>query len=166
MAHRPAAIIAFERDAWAAVFSVIAAATYEDWTTGYPTLTEQELAIDMNPDNDAFSNLEEYAYGGNPAVADSNSSGISPTYRRVEDSGQNYFEFQFRRRRDYVERGLSYKPEMSSNMADDSWSSAGVTEMGATIIDADFEIVTVRIDSPVSSLPYRAFLRMSLNLSQ
>ena len=139
---------------------------FTDWGAGYPALPEEDLSYDANPDNDGYSNLEEYAYGGDPGVANPGSDGIGPTFQVVEDTAQNYFDFQYRRRRDYIVRGLSYTPQFSSNMSPGSWTPVGITETEATVIDSEFELVTARVDEPFSDLNNNGFVRMNLSLSE
>ena len=146
--------------------SVASIATYDNWSSAYPELSEPELAFDADPDQDGVTNLEEYAFGGDPTAAEPQSSVMSPAARVEEDAGNHYLEFQFRRRRDYADRGLTYAPRFSPDLSPGSWSAAGITEVGTLVIDADFEMVTVRVDESISPTNSNGFLQMRLTLSE
>lgn len=139
-------------------------AAYELWTEDYPNLSSAQLEPGANPDDDAFTNLEEFAYGANPTLADSELSGVAPTHRVVEEGGERYFEIQFRRRLDHLSIGLTYTPQFSLTMADGSWSADGISIVDATIIDANFELVTARVDNPVDQLQDIGFVSIEITL--
>lgn len=140
--------------------------TYNDWSADYPELTEAELDPTANPDNDDFTNLEEYAFGGDPTQVDSNAAGVAPTSRVVEDLGQSYFEFEFRRRIDPDLVGLTYTPQFSDTLVEGSWATTGASVVGTVGIDDTFELVTVRLDAPISPTTERWFARIQLSMSE
>ncbi len=139
---------------------------YQGWSEVYTTLSEAERALDANPDLDTLNNLEEYAYGGNPAQAETSGEGILPTYSVVQDGGSDYFEFQFRRRRDFADRGLSYIPEFSPTMEDGSWTTEGISITSTTEVDVLFELVTIRIDDAITAVNNKGFVRMRIELNE
>lgn len=136
---------------------------YDTWTQDYPSLTVTDVG--GNPDGDTLSNLEEYAFGANPTSNDDDES-LLPSSEIMETGGQNYLEFSYRRRRDAVARGLTYTVQFSDNMHSENWSSNGVTETGVNTIDGNFELVTVRVGTPLGDGMERGFIRLTIALSE
>lgn len=136
---------------------------YDTWTQDYPSLTV--TAVEGNPDGDTLSNLEEYAFGADPASSADDES-LHPSSEIRESGGQEYLEFSYRRRRDAVARGLTYNVQFSNDMHSESWSSNGVTETGVATIDSNFELVTVRVGTPLGDNMERGFIRLTITLSE
>ena len=133
----------------------------------YPELTEAERAPDANPDNDAFSNLEEYALGLNPTQSDDTAQPFSVSGGGVTDTPvADYYGFQYLRRLTHVDLGLVYEFQLNTSLEESGWESVGVTEVGATPVDALFEMVTVRVDTPISSSFDQVFGRVRLSLAE
>jgi dienelactone hydrolase len=119
--------------------------------------TSAELSAD--PDSDSFDNLVEYALGGNPTNAAS--TGYDATASIVSAGGTNWFYYVYPRRRDAAARSLSYTVQASTNLVTAGWSTNGVTETGAGIIDSAFESVTNR-----SATGEAGFVRLKIGLAE
>lgn len=138
---------------------------YDTWSEVYPELSESERAPNADPDNDSFSNLEEYALGLNPTQADDNAQPFSVSGGGVNDTqGGDYYEFQYLRRLAHVDLGLAYELQINTSLDESGWSSVGVTQVGAAPVDALFEMVTVRVNTPISSSFDQVFARVRLGL--
>ena len=100
--------------------------TYDDWLlTDFSPQQAADPAIsspNADPDRDGFTNLEEYAFGGDPLVPD------APLLQpRIELIGENS-QLHFRRRHNASD--LFFTPEATASLAPESqaWSDAGLTE--------------------------------------
>lgn len=67
------------------------------------------------------------------------------------------YEYIYRRRGDYLARGLSYTVEATPNLVSGIWSTNGVSETGFGSINAETDSVTNRIST--ETLPEQ-FLRL------
>ena len=149
------------------ITAVESSGPYDTWSEVYPELTEAERAPNADPDNDALSNLEEYALGLNPTEADDTAQPLSVSGGGVSDTASgDYYEFQYLRRLSYVDLGLVYELQTNTSLNESGWSSIGVTEVGATPVDGLFEMVTVRVDTPISSSFDQVFARVRLGLAE
>ena len=149
------------------ITAVESSGPYDTWSEVYPELTEAERAPNADPDNDALSNLEEYALGLNPTEADDTAQPLSVSGGGVNDTASgDYYEFQYLRRLSYVDLGLVYELQTNTSLNESGWSSIGVTEVGATPVDGLFEMVTVRVDTPISSSFDQVFARVRLGLAE
>ena len=120
----------------------------------------RQLAADdplANPDGDHRPNLEEYALGGNPLVAD-NPGFFTGGIIGVGGGGQ-WLEHVHARRRDAAVRGLLYKVERTDDLSAPGWSTQGVAETGVAAVDTEFEAVTNRI--PITARA--GFLRLNIS---
>jgi hypothetical protein len=105
--------------------------TYDDWRLS--TFTPQQAADpaisapNADPDLDGFTNLEEYAFGGNPLVPDAQL--LQP---RIELASENSL-LQFRRRHNASD--LVFIPEATPSLAPGSqaWSAGGFTELAPPV---------------------------------
>jgi hypothetical protein len=92
---------------------------------------DPNAANSANPDGDALTNAEEFAYGTDPTVATTNSASIDengivtpglPTTQVVNSTfGVSYYAF-FTRRADYVQAGITYTPQFSTDVM--TWTSS------------------------------------------
>lgn len=120
--------------------------TYDDWLLS--EFTPQQAADpaisspNADPDRDGFTNLEEYAFGGDPLVPD------APLLQpRIEIVGENS-RLHFRRRHNASD--LLFTPEATTSLAPESqaWSATGLTELGQPVPASDNpEIDTVIFQS-------------------
>ena len=81
-----------------------------------------------------------------------------------DTQGGDYYEFQYLRRLAHVDLGLAYELQINTSLDESGWSSVGVTQVGAAPVDALFEMVTVRVNTPISSSFDQVFARVRLGL--
>ncbi len=141
-------------------FSVLAA--YDLWIATFSTVPAGERDYLSTPSGTGYTNLELYAFGGDPTSITSLADAV-PAAAVIGDGGSNYLELTYRRRIDAATRGLSYTPVFSTDLA--VWSSTGATEVSVTPIDADFESVTIRFDTPISA-DSRRFCSVRIDISK
>jgi hypothetical protein len=103
-----------------------------------------------DPDGDGINNLVEFALGGDPNAK--NNNGLLPTLRKIPDETFQGIEYLYRRRRDAAARGLTYTVETKTNLLSAGWNTNGIIEIGAGIIDTDFEVVTNGV--PISNVGF------------
>lgn len=113
-----------------------------------------ELAISgplADPDADGLSNLLEYAFGGDPLLADA--SQVGPQVAVVGDR----LRISYRRRVDAPD--LTYAPEAGGDLA--NWSSAQAVEVSATVADAHgLQSVVVEDATSLTPVTPRRFMRV------
>jgi hypothetical protein len=114
------------------------ATPYETWASSYG-LAGGDASPTNDPDNDSWYNQLEYGFGGNPT--NNSDTGVFPTWGLKAGT----LEVVYRRRLDAVTRGLTYQVQAESNVLTGAWSTNDTLEVGASVIDADFESVTNRI---------------------
>ncbi len=126
------------------IVSTNPAAYYASWLRGYPGTGGLDGYAD-DPDNDFLVNLEEYAFGGNPAAPDSPEE-IRPTFRAT-GSG---FDYVYRRRMDAATRGIGYRLQSTTNLVSGPWLDNGYAVAGIGAGAASMESVTnaVPADDP------------------
>lgn len=135
---------------------------FTGWLGGHFELSGDDLLPTANTDNDPFNQFYEYAVGGNP-TADDDPAIYGPVHEIADDTGTDYFEITYRRRRDYIARNLIYEVEFSDTLTADSWDSAPGTIVGTTPIDADFEKVTVRFNQAIGGTNTLRFARLVIS---
>jgi len=105
-------------------------APYTSWiSTNYPGLTGANALPTADPDGDGLTNLQEYAFGGDPTASTSTlqytgtfAGGGSITRNgtpitRVESTTYGVdFRALFIRRKDYAASGLTYTPQFSADL--------------------------------------------------
>jgi len=111
--------------AWAASFGLYASNAWN--------------SADLEPDG--MDNWTEYLLGGNPTNHDS--TAILPTFG-IEG---NWLEYVYRRRSDYLARGLNYTVEASTNLVSGTWSTSGVLDAGHGPLDDEMDSVTNRVST-------------------
>jgi len=87
--------------------------------SGLPDWWEEQHGLDpfvtnlqLDPENDGLSNLLEYAFGGNPKVADAKERGIQAG--RVEHNGETFLSVGFYRRTG--DAGLLFRVQESTDL--------------------------------------------------
>ncbi|CAA6677721.1 MULTISPECIES: putative glycoside hydrolase [unclassified Lentimonas] len=115
---------------------------YAPWIAGYG-LSESDALETANPDGDAHSNLEEYAFGGDPLSAAD--GGHPMSHSMLIEGGISYFEFVYPRRTT-PGSNLLYLLEITTDLTADDWQDAGAVELSPQSLDGDFEAITNRID--------------------
>jgi hypothetical protein len=103
-------------------------------------------------------NLVEYALGGVPTNG-TDARTILPTHDIADDGQTNWFEYVYRRRRDYAARGLDYQVDRNTNMISGIWNADGIELLGTGTINIDFEAVTNQIST--EGEPHQ-FLRLQI----
>ena len=91
---------------------------YEAWILDYPGVGTATNLTD-NPDNDGLNNLGEWALGGNPD--DPNDIGYEPIVEIIDHLGNDWIEYIYARRTDYVALGLTYQVQQNTNLVDGTW---------------------------------------------
>ncbi|MDF7822657.1 Ig-like domain-containing protein [Pontiellaceae bacterium B12227] len=114
---------------------------YEDWVADQG-LTNGVAAYDDDPDEDNMDNLLEYALGGN-ALSD-DAATFLPGYEVLADGSTNYLNYVYRRRTDFVARGLTYEVGSTLNLTLEPATNA-TEQLTPGAIDATFESVTNRV---------------------
>ena len=134
-------------------------AIYADWAGRFPTLGSATNLMD-DPDGDGACNLQEYAFGGDPAnAADAGGEMVS---KFGNETGDAWFEIVHPRRKDFRNRGLSYWFEQSDGLASNQWKAASAVVEGVSEIDDEFEWATNRV--PVSVANGQGFVRLRTRL--
>ncbi|QHI70660.1 glycosyl hydrolase family 18 protein [Tichowtungia aerotolerans] len=130
---------------------------YNRWVADYLGLSDRVGLLD-DPDGDCLDNLSEYALGGDPG--NNEDIGIAGDVALTTDSGTNYFEYTYRKRRDAVARGLSYYLEKNLDLVSGLWTNLDYEVMGVTSIDDNFDIITNSI--PVNVDSEKLFIRLRI----
>ena len=124
---------------------------YAMWVAGYG-LTGSDALETADPEPDGFNNYMEYALEGNPTLSDA--SDIRPTVSFVSEAGTEWMEHAYRRRNDYVSRGLNYVVESSMDLLSNDWNTNSVIESGSEVFNDSLDIVTNRVSTEGASQQY------------
>ena len=120
----------------------------------FPTLSMLPTHVAADPDGDGYSNLFEYALGGNPNLG--NDVGTLPNMNTAVDG----IDFVYQRRRDAATHGIRYDIETTESLTlPGSWEIVSLEEGGIDIVDAEFETVTHRLDASGKA---HEFIRLSI----
>ena len=120
----------------------------------FPTLSMLPTHVDADPDGDGYSNLFEYALGGNPNLG--NDVGVLPNMNTAVDG----IDFVYQRRRDAATHGIRYDIETTESLTlPGSWEIVSLEDDGIDIVDAEFETVTHRLDASGKA---HEFIRLSI----
>jgi hypothetical protein len=138
-------------------FALTVQPSFADWAS---ELVDQSHEGD--DDGDGISNIIEYACGGDPMESSRFVGGTNePLLPRLEGSGQN---FDFIRRTDAAERGLSYLIESSTDLQPDSWTELMDLPLSPLRAAGDgLEVVRAILPEGDSS---RNFYRLQIVLSE
>jgi len=109
-----------------------------------------------DPDKDGATNLQEYAFGGNPLA--SGTAG-RPTIQMVTLNGVAYLGIRFQRRTD--DATLAYEIQSTENLTTQSWPALGTIFGVPANAGAGLEWVTFRAPKSMSESD-RQFLRVQL----
>lgn len=132
--------------------------TYEAWTEYYG-LSATNAGWMSDLDGDDRNNLEEFAFGGSPLVAD---VGYVPTGIMMQEGESHFLEYVYARR-SIPNHGLIYSVETCYNLVSDDWNTDDAIELPiAEMINEDFESVTNHI--PV--IGDEGFVRLRVELAQ
>lgn len=133
--------------------------SYRSWSS---ELSNGAVAAD--PDGDGILNLQEYAFGGDPAVSSQISGGdggsLLPTLERVSSR----VIFNFLRKTDAGDRALSYLVESSPDLSEGSWNPVldDVGEQAPEPAGAGFE----RVQLEFEDAPGDWYFRVKVSLSE
>lgn len=113
--------------------------------------TNQESTVWGNtadPDFDRMNNVTEYAFGGDPNIADSAPASLSAS--TYATNGALRLEFSYYRRTNDIE--LTYVPRVSTNLTTWESGTSFVVEVGITPAGTNFERVLCRdVSNPAPS---------------
>jgi hypothetical protein len=125
---------------------------YDAWSVVYTNeLSEGELDRKADPDHDGMENLMEYALGGNPAAGDS--AVVGPV---LLVDGENDVRYVYNRRTNYVDLGLSYYLELSTNLVATALTNdASMYSVAVSAPQGDFEAVTNYISASGGAVMFR-----------
>jgi hypothetical protein len=115
---------------------------------------------DSDPDLDGLDNLEEYATGSRPAVADPPDAALRMGFRSIYNDGAAQAELSFSRR--LYDPDLVYRILQTDNLVSGTWETAPASVWGTAGSGQGFETVTNRV--PVSA--DQLFLRLRLDLQE
>ena len=151
---------------------------YAQWLFSFPGISNEDESLDISfsgdLDGDNLSNLFEYAISGHPAEP---SDASRPTTSVVEDGGQNYLQFSYRRLRDTgadesvgstgidrTYRGVTYTVEVTDDLKAGVWQngSGQFTVIGSPSDNGDgTETITVRLNTALETAP-RQFVKLTV----
>ncbi|MGB0416820.1 MAG: hypothetical protein ACPGKS_08230, partial [Coraliomargarita sp.] len=125
---------------------------FEKWASDL-ALTSASAGDD--PDADGLVNLEEYAFGGDPAIG--SSEDLKPFHRIVQADGSDFLEYVYQRRIG-SESVLSYTLQSCTDLSSGNWVNNAHVELPAVSSgNAGYEEVTNRFDL---SLQPKTFMRL------
>jgi hypothetical protein len=108
------------------------------WALEYGLIGDVALA-DADPDSDDYSNIQEYAFGGDPT--NSAVQGHVPVGSVVVDGTTNWLTYAYGYR-SAVDSGISISAKTTDNLVIGSWTTNGITVLGTGTIDATYDTVT------------------------
>ncbi len=131
-------------NAWVTNLTVICDALTQ-WAATYG-LTGADALASADPDADRLTNFHEFAFGGNPTVADNAAQSPTPRFA-TSPGGDPRLELTYRRPLDWAENGLVYRIETSTDLS--VWSPAAIAdETSIPNEDGVTETAIVRIIPP------------------
>lgn len=147
---------------------------YAQWISGFPDVGEGDTEYGNDLDGDRLPNLIEYAISSHPTVP---SDSQSPYITSVEDGGQNFLKFSYRRLRDIgvdesvgqtgidrTYRGVTYTIEVTDDLEIGIWrrGAGQFTIIGSPVDNGDgTETITVRLLNPIETAP-RQFVKLTV----
>ena len=133
--------------------------SYRSWSTGLA-----RAATTADSDGDTISNLQEYAFGGNPEISSMIQEGSGEVLLPFLESDSGGRVFTFLRRTDASERALTYVVESSPELSKESWEtvSGGMTADSPIPLGNGFE--QVRVAFP--DLDDDRFFRLKVSLNE
>ncbi|VGO15656.1 hypothetical protein PDESU_04241 [Pontiella desulfatans] len=123
------------------VLLTVAAGDYSPfgtWTLGYGLIGDA-AAADADPDADRYSNIQEYAFGGDPTNAAV--QGHAPVGKVLVDGTTNWLTCAYGFRSD-TNSGVSISAETTDNLVVGTWTTSGVMVLGTGTIDGTYDTVT------------------------
>ncbi|MFM7180280.1 MAG: fibronectin type III domain-containing protein [Verrucomicrobiales bacterium] len=147
------AVVAVDVDgnATPATFTVEVRETFSQWAAGQG-IPAGEAGAGNNPDRDALTNIQEWAFFGNPNIAKTGNP--VPLFALTPVAGSKHLEITFPVRK--FAANLTYSVEVSGTLLPGSWATIWTSSDGfaapavkSAIDQADRTVVTVR--DPVSA---------------
>jgi hypothetical protein len=138
---------------------------YDNWAAGFAGFVD--TAPGANPDNDSFTNLQEFAFGTNPTVSDSGplayvagGAVTTPGQQIAQNVAASGVDFRavFCRRKDWQAAGLTYTVQFS---VDDFTSWVNSDNTGLEVLTGDDTANPGDIE--VVSVPYPLFIPYTRN---
>jgi hypothetical protein len=132
---------------------------YAAWAGGYG-LNGVDAGSGSDPDEDGYSNLEEFAYGGDPS--DPGWAGYPPLAGTLSQEGTNWFTCSYAVRTD-ADNGLTYTLKTTDDLVYGTWVETGITFLGgAGLAGTDYTTATnaVPADNP------QRFIRLFVELTE
>jgi glucuronoarabinoxylan endo-1,4-beta-xylanase len=121
---------------------------WNEWIAGYPGVGANSGQLDHG-DSDKHVNLSEYAWGGDPSVANDPLINI-PLQSWMDAGGTNFMEYVYFERTDAASRGLASVLSVATDLAAADWTDGGPYEVGRGASGvAGYNAVTNRV--PVDS---------------
>lgn len=132
--------------------------SYRSWSAG---LADSSVNADL--DGDGVSNLQEYAFGGDPEMASIVQEGSGERLLPFLESESAGRVFTFLRRTDASGRALSYEVEASPDLTGENWETipGGMTADSPISLGNGFERVRMEFPEPSADRFFR--LKVSLN---
>ncbi|MBK1831439.1 hypothetical protein JIN77_11925 [Verrucomicrobiaceae bacterium R5-34] len=133
-------------------FTIEVMESFLSWSLGL-----SDPSVTGDDDHDGVSNLLEYVFGGDPAVASRLVAGenisLLPQFQLVGGS----YTLSYVRRIDYADRAITYQLTSSSTLAIDSFSdaSAMISNTSISAINAEYEQVTLTLAPSGSERVFR-----------
>ncbi len=105
-------------------------------------------------DRDGVVNLLEYAFGGNPTIASQVSADhggtLVPSVAIASVGAQRFLEIRFYRRTHSQPIEVGYEAQFSNSLHDADWQTQPMIQ-SVQSVDANWELVTVRDQEPISA---------------
>ena len=132
--------------------------TYAGWKTDH-SLYGADADNTADTDDDGISQLNEFAFGGDPNV---NDLSILPTHSLVEDGGSSYLEITLTRPKNL--QGVTYMPQTTTDLSNWPSDSTGIADNDPTPIDNGdgTETLAYRRSQAVAAAD-KAFLRVEIS---
>lgn len=130
--------------------TILVRSIYDTWAADNG-LSGGEEAPGSNTDGDAFTQLEEFAYGTNPGASDSGAltvtdgSTFTPGGPVVEQifSGGNPIKLRYVRRKDHAAAGITYTPKFSDSLSVFQPDADDPVPVVVSDAGGDYEVVEV-----------------------
>ena len=145
--------------------------SYAGWVGTFPQLVGADRLPDSDPDHDELSNFFEWATGSNPTISEIDSPGQSPPttveLRRAQsEEADEHIEFRFRRRIDYLARGLHYDILATTDLREADWNALPTEMLDPPVPSGDgiTEIISAQIlidpSGGIEPSPRQQFFRL------
>ncbi|MEA2067750.1 MAG: hypothetical protein U9P12_00995, partial [Verrucomicrobiota bacterium] len=122
---------------------------FGQWAFSYG-LVGDDAAEDADPDMDDYSNLQEFAFGGNPT--NSADAGYVPDYGTASQGGTNWLVYGFAYRTN-ANSGVTYSFLTTTDLVYGTWENANYTVRGTGFI-AGTEFATTTNAIPMTDTKY------------